>query len=321
MVFMSYKIFIPHKSISDYLSLLFMIIFSLIWTLNSAIGQTCSQNELDSLKLRSISAKIEILDKIDIWNQIAKCFLNIDLDSTAYYAEKAKFLSTEIGYKKGQVVSILQLSQIEETLGNYDDAIHMLERVLELYEGLEKDSNYLGVLNLMGIIYEVQQDYDKALDYYMTGLREAEIQGYKLYIAYFSNNVSIIYNYTGFYDKELKYIKNASELFNELGHDNYYANSLLNMGLCYKSLKQLDTALLYFYKAEKLQNTNNNYYGLTNIYSILGDISLAKNQTDEALNNYQKSLVCATLLDSLDPDRENRISRANLCIGDAFVKS
>ena len=246
--------------------------------------------------------------------------MDIDLDSTAYFAEKAKFLSTEIGYNKGMAVSILQLAQIEETKGNYDEAILLFKKVLELYEGLEKDLNYLGALNLLGIIYEVRQDFDKALDYYMTGLSEAELQGHKLFIAYFNNNVSIIYNYTGYYDKELIHIKKASAMFKELGHDNYYANSLLNIGLCYQSKKQIDTALIYFHEAEKLQKKNNNNYGLTNIYSILGDFSLEKNQMDEAHNYYQKALLNATLLDSLDPDRDNRISRANISIGDLFLK-
>ncbi|MCD6598603.1 MAG: hypothetical protein J7L04_12990 [Bacteroidales bacterium] len=285
-----------------------------------AYGQPCNHNKIDSLIQQTISGKIEITEKINLWNEIAKCYLDINLDSTAYYAEKAKYLSTEMGYKKGMAVSILYLAKIEKTHGHYDQAVPMFKNVIELYDGLDKDPNYLQAINLIGIIYEMQQDFDKSIDYYLIGLREAELQGQKLFIAYFHNNISIIYGYTGFQDKKLIHIKKASEMFKELGHDDYYANSLLNIGIYYKRLKEFDTAFVYFFEAEKLQKKNNNYYGLTNLYHNFGDISLEKNQLEDALNYYQKSLEYAIMLDSFDPDRRSLISLANLNIGNAFLK-
>ena len=309
-------------SITKY-DLLFLTLLLILFTATSysAFSQSFDKNKVDSLIHQINHEKIESTEKINYWNQIAVCYIRLDLDSTAHYANEAKNLSTEIGYKKGLAISILSLAEIEQTLENYDKAIPLFNKTIELYEGLEKDANYLRALILLGIIYEVGQDFDKALEYYMTGLREAQLQGNKPFIAYFNNNISIVYGYTGFHDKELIYIKKASEIFKELGDDNYYANSLLNIGAYYQSVKQLDTALFYFHKAEKLQKKNNNYYGLTNIYNIFGDISLKKNNLDKALNFYQQSLLNALLLDSLDPRRNNRVSRANLNFGNVFLKS
>ena len=317
---MPYKKFILNITSSIWLRSLIVVVFSFSWSQFNANGQNCDQISLDSLKTISSKNAINLKEKVNIYNDLAKCYLGINLDSSSNYAHKAKNLSKEIDYIKGEAVSVLQMAQIEQTLDNNDSAILLFKQTIELYEGLGKDANYLKAIILLGIIYEIRQDFDKALEYYMTGLREAELQEHKLFIAYFNNNISIIYSYTGFRDKELIFIKKASEMFKELGDDNYYANSLLNIGLYYQSVKQLDTALFYFQEAEKLQKKNNNYYGLTNIYSIFGDISLEKNKPDEALNFYQQSLLFATLLDSLDPERNNRISSRNISIANLFLK-
>ena len=167
---------------------------TLILFLTSGVfAQNCDEDSLDSLNQLANSGKVEINEKIDLWNQIAKCYLDTDLDSTAHYAEKAKYLSTEIGYKKGKAVSIMRLAQIEETLGNYENTLLLFKNTIELYEGLNKDPNYLEALNAIGILYEDRQDFDKALDYYLLGLRESELQEHKLFIAYFNNKISCLF--------------------------------------------------------------------------------------------------------------------------------
>ena len=314
------KIFISHKSTSAYLPLLFMFVFSFSLTLNMAIGQNFNQKYIDSLKQKSITGEIEITEKIDLWNQIAKYYRNIDLDSSSYYAEKAKYLSTEIGYKKGIAVSTFRLAQLEEVKGNYDNALPLFNKTILLYEeGLKKDVNYLQAINYIGIIYEVRNDYDKSLEYYLIGIREAEKQNHKLTMAFFYNNISIIYNYTNFPNKEIQYLRKASKIFKELGQDRYYANSILNIGAYYISVNKEDSALLYFKEAEILQKRNNNYYGLTNLYGNTGNIALRKGNIEDALKDFKESLVNAKLMDTLDLDRKTRISAANLNIGNALI--
>ena len=92
------KILISYKSTSAYLPLLFMIVFSFSLTLNSAIGQNCNQIDIDSLKTIALNNKVDLKEKIMVYTDLAKCYLHINLDSTANYAEKAKYLSTELGY-------------------------------------------------------------------------------------------------------------------------------------------------------------------------------------------------------------------------------
>jgi len=297
-----------------------MIVFSFSLTLNLAIGQNFNQKDIDSLKQKSITGEIEITEKIDLWNQIAKYYRNIDLDSSSYYAEKAKYLSTEIGYKKGIAVSTFRLAQLEEVKGNYDNALPLFNKTILLYEeGLKKDVNYLQAINYIGIIYEVRNDYDKSLEYYLIGIREAEKQNHKLTMAFFYNNISIIYNYTNFPNKEIQYLRKASKIFKELGQDRYYANSILNIGAYYISVNKEDSALLYFKEAEILQKRNNNYYGLTNLYGNTGNIALRKGNIEDALKDFKESLVNAKLMDTLDLDRKTRISAANLNIGNALI--
>ena len=272
-----------------YVLLLFL---SMIHISYPGYSQSCDKTSIDSLKQRSFAGEIEVTEKIDLWNQIAKYYRNIDLDSSSYYAEKAKYLSTEIGYKKGIAVSTFRLAQVEEVKGNYDNALPLFNKTILLYEeGLKKDVNYLQAINYIGIIYEVRNDYDKSLEYYLIGIREAEKQNHKLTMAFFYNNISIIYNYTNFPNKEIQYLRKASKIFKELGQDRYYANSILNIGAYYISVNKEDSALLYFKEAEILQKRDNNYYGLTNLYGNTGNIALRKGNIEDALKDFKESLV------------------------------
>jgi len=67
---------------------LFLAFLSIIIISYPIYSQPCDKIYLDSLNHLANSGKVEGSEKIDLWNQIANCYLDIDLDSTAYFANK-----------------------------------------------------------------------------------------------------------------------------------------------------------------------------------------------------------------------------------------
>jgi len=298
---------------------LFLAFLSIIIIPYPIYSQSCDKISLDSLNRLANSGKVEIIEKIDIWNQIANCYLDIDLDSTTHFAELALNKSKQNNYIKGQASSTLNLATAQNRKGNQDKSIELLDETIELYNNNVKDSDYLKAIILAGIIYEIRNDYDMALEYYFLGLKNAELLDYQLYIAFFYNNISIVYSYTGFEEKELEYIKKALKIFKELGEDYYYSYALVNIGSYYNNRNEFDSAYRYFLEAEPILIKDANYYGLTNLYNNLANM-LMKIDKNEALSYFQKSLLNATLIDSLNNERKNRIGNANIDLGKYYIE-
>ncbi len=297
----------------------FYSVFLILFFASTVFAQNCDKEILDSLNNRANSGKVEVTEKIDIWNQIANCYLDIDLDSTTHFAELALKKSKQNNYIKGQAISTLNLAAVQNIKGNQDKAIELLDETIELYNSTVKDRDYLKAIILAGIIYYQRNDYDMALEYYFLGLKNAELLDYQLYIAFFYNNISIVYSYTGFEEKGLEYTKKALKMFKELGEDYYYSYALVNIGGYYNDRNEFDSAYRYFLEAEPILIKDANYYGLTNLYNNLAHM-LMKTDKNEALSYFQKSLLNATLIDSLHIERKNRIGNANIDLGKYYIE-
>lgn len=282
----------------------------------------CQQNNsviIDSLNQIANSDTVEIEQKTVIYNQLAKYYLDINLDSVSSIALKVIAYSKAEDFKKGIAVGTLRLAQVEETKGNTDKALELFIQTISLYGDLEKGTDYLQAVNSIGTIYEIRHDYDKALEYFLSGLYESDLQGFITGKAFFNNNISIIYSVIESNELALEYAIKASKLFKELGHTNYYANSLLNIGHYYKDLGKSDSAKYYYQQAEILQLENSNYYGLTILYGNLGNISLSEDNVDKAFYFFKKALSNAYSIDSLDPNKYYKLSNAQINIGKTYL--
>ena len=294
----------------------FLLLIVLTFTSSKlSYSQACEQSYLDSLQLIIKESKNSDINKISAYLALSKYYLDINLDSVSSIALKAMAFSKALDYKKGIAVGNLRLAQVEETKGNSNEALELFDQAISLYAQLEKDTDYFQAVNSIGNIYQLRHDYDKALEYYQIGLREANLQNFSKGKAFFYNNISVIYSDINSEELALEYVIKASKLFKELGHMNYYSNSLLNIGAYYEELGEPDSAKYYFQQAEKLQIENSNYYGLTTLYGNLGNISLTEGNVDDALYFFEKALSAANAMDSLNPNRDYKLAEAYLYIG------
>jgi len=311
----SNKIYISPYSGFNFFRLLLLIIALSGFKINYA--QECNQFKNDSLRNVINNNRSTKIEKVNAYMFLSKCYLEINLDTAEFFAQKGEEISKKNNYSKGQAIGFLRAGEIKEIQGEIEDAKVFFLRAIELYMELDKDRDYMTACNLLAFQYEIQSNYDKALEYYLMGLETAEKLSDELGIAFFYNNISNIYNATKKHDKELEAIHKASSLFRKLEHDNYYANSLINMGDCFVNLEQYDSAGIYFERAEILQFELNNYYGLMKLYFNLGDLEMLKKNYNNAVVYYIKAYENANLLDSLDPYRNKNIATANIELGNA----
>jgi tetratricopeptide (TPR) repeat protein len=283
-------------------------------------GQAYESAEIDSLKTLLYSADVDDNRNIDLHIEIANAYRNLNVDSLLYYASIANDLSEKTDYTKGLARSTYYKASYFNKTRDDEKALELFNKTIELYKSTSKDNEYLKALNLAGIIHEMRHDYDKALEFYMIGLTEAQALNFKLDEAFFNNNISIIYDFTGFDEKALMFVKKASSIFEDLGENYYYSYALINIGQYYIRQDKADSALLYLNEAKPILFKDKNYYGLTNLYTNLGNIYGDRGKTDSALYAYKLSLKYAESIDSADSDRQDRIANAHLNLAEQYFE-
>lgn len=151
--------------------------------------------------------------------------------------------------------------------------------------------------NSIGILYGFEQDYEKALDYYLKGLelidrmhnRNKEIERQRLIV------LTNIINQSFRTQDDDKIIQDAPEVIQlaiELG-DSVHLGSLLNaLGVAYKNKNNLDKALVTYQRASTIYHATNDDFRNAFILNNIGSLYDTKEQYDSSLYYYQKSLQC-----------------------------
>ena len=295
-----------------------VVSFALILVTLDLKTQGINSNTIDSLFQITEDIYLEDTVKAIAFSELAKRYIDIDIDTARYFANKGLELSNKIDFQSGMALNYLRIGLIEEVESNLDQAIMSYQKVSEQYENITKDRVYMDAIISLGIVYENQQNYDQSLHYYLQGLATAEFLEDSLIMAYFYNNISIIYELTGSFRSSIDYNRKASAIFKLLGHDIYYANSLVNLGILYSTLGKIDTARLLYHQAEELQLDLDNHYGLMNLYMGIGDLDLIIKDYNSALSYYLKANKCADLLDYSESEKRYSSAIINKGLGNIY---
>ncbi|TXT27820.1 MAG: signal transduction histidine kinase [Chitinophagaceae bacterium] len=170
---------------------------------------------------------------------------------------------------------------------------------------MENRIGYAMNLNNIGIIYDIQGEYDRALDYYLRSLRIKESLGMKNSKDYAAslNNIGIVYYYKNKKDSVLYYFIRSLKIQEEIGDKAGIAASMNNIGELYSELQQFDNALGYLVKGLDISKE------IGDKYVVMGTCdNLAK--TYAHLNNhkaaYQYHQVFSTYKDSIFNEEKSK---------------
>ncbi|MBI4930328.1 MAG: tetratricopeptide repeat protein [Bacteroidetes bacterium] len=149
--------------------------------------------------------------------------------------------------------------------------------------------------NNIGLVYDYHGDYPNALDYYIKGLKVAEVLENKNIMAAILGNIGNVYDAQDDYTKALDYYLKALKIAEELGDKKRIAIQLGNIGNAYKEpakaasgIKGASDSLYkksldYYFRALKIDEELGNKNGIAR---HLGNIGL----TYDYQGNYPKAL-------------------------------
>lgn len=172
------------------------------------------------------------------------------LELATSYAQKAKKISEELNFKRGEAIAY----------------------------------------TIIGVIYMYKDNYPEALKNYLAGLKIDEESGDKRGMADFHNHIGIVYNYQGNYPEALKSYFASLKIFEEIGHKKGVVHAYNNIGVVYKNQGKYPEALKNHFAALKIYEEIGDKHGVGMSYNNIGNIYNLQGKYPEALKNHFVSL-------------------------------
>ncbi|MCZ4409817.1 tetratricopeptide repeat protein [Cryomorphaceae bacterium 1068] len=242
-------------------------------------------------------------DLLSIYNDLAWEYSTSNFDSATHYVQLALALAEEENSTYWRAVSMEMNAILFEMSGNLDQAIKLYLEVIPLRnelggEGLEN------TFNNMAVIFRVQENHRKALEYFKKSYDLEVKKGSKRGMAGSLNNIAISYKKMGALDSVPNLLRRSLQLAEEAGSESIVLHCLLNLGDWYFQQEINDSAKFFYDQAlplaEKLDDEASGCVariGLAEMLSVEGDYT-------KAVREYKIALEEAIALHS--PDYQSR---------------
>lgn len=221
-----------------------ILILSFLFTGPALFGQSP-----DSLHQKLSQAKES--RKAEIYLELAKSYIENQLDSSLFYAQK----SLDASHKNTKITTIISAHSV------------------------------------IAEVYQKQQKLTEAVKTYLKAIRIAEDNNEKTTLGRLYNGLGICYYYMNNFEKTEYYIKKAADAKLAIKDYTYYTVILSNLAALYIRDHRYDDAFKILFEAEKVLIKENEQRFLPHIYNSLGaNYELAYPQSDSAEFYYAKSL-------------------------------
>jgi len=203
-------------------------------------------------------------------------------------------------------IQILQDSEIDRKINPdayelYIKAKHKYEKresrddteiVRELLKkAIELDDNLISAKLILGATYSNMGDYDKAMEIYMSALKQSDVLGDKRGMSNGLNNIGILHYMKNDYEKALDCLGKSFAIQEELGDKRGMGNCLNNIGLVHKIKNDYEKALDYYGRSLAIQEELGNKRGMSACHINIGIVHNSKGDYEKALDYYGRSLA------------------------------
>ena len=178
--------------------------------------------------------------------------LGSNIDSAAFYYNKAKSLGDELNDTKLIFMINNSFGNLHSELKQFDKALYYYQANLRLAQSINEETSICYSLGNIGVIYQHMGNYEKAEDYMIQSKDMAERLSYKTGLAATLLNLSELYILQKNPAKGEGYAERAAELFHEIDYFPEEVRALLTVSRYYLYSKDYLNALAYVNKAYEL---------------------------------------------------------------------
>jgi len=266
-----------------------LITFSFLFNLKA----NAQYNEIDSLWKIHNKASEDTL-KIKTLIEIGNVYMNFNPDSSILFFDKALEMTknqkiskkNENDVKRLNAEALLNIGNANVLLGNYDTAIVIIEKSIDIYSEIEDQAGKALALTKLGIDYWYMGLYDNAIKYYREALSISIEINDELLKAKCFNNIGILHTNKGDFDSALVYFLKALEINEKLGVKKEISACLMNIGAVHKYQGNNETALEYYFKSLEIDTKLNDRWSMAVCYNNIGVVYMERDSIDKAIEYY-----------------------------------
>jgi CHAT domain-containing protein/Tfp pilus assembly protein PilF len=209
--------------------------------------------------------------------------------SISYFNQADSVFEITNNYQR-RTKALEYIGDIYDYLGQYDTAITIYKRSLEISKANNYDYGISYDLVGIGLLYSRFSDYGRALEYYEKGLELRLKMGDERSIAGAYNNIGTIYYYTGEYGESANYFIKALAIREKLGDDpRGLSNVYGNIGAVLIQQGDYNTSIEYLNKSLEIEKKRDDKQGLAYIYGSLGGGYFRAGEYETSESFYLKS--------------------------------
>ncbi|QEC68685.1 hypothetical protein FRZ67_15735 [Panacibacter ginsenosidivorans] len=277
---------------------LLKLCFLLVWALAFPCFLHAQQKAIDSIAALLQQHTTEDSVKVDLLKTLSSYYQAVNLSKSEYYALQALQTAEKIKDNNAICQSLSQLGSVYSWQRASAKALNTYFREREIAIKM-KDEYWQQDANLgIGYVYELENDWDKALTYTMKALPYAEKSDEPFVKAFAYTNLGSEYLGVKNIDKAEYYLKLASKLYFDNDYIDQYANNEINLAKVFVATKQYDSAKFHFNNADSIFTILDEPYQVADVcqqigdmYVQLGNFKQAKQYYDRTIENYNKNDV------------------------------
>lgn len=231
--------------IALYSNIIFKYTWSVLFFLCLSLSSRAQTSKADSLRKLLSSEKADSSRAKFLW-QLASQVNIYNPDTAIHLAQQSLYLSKKIKYEEGQSRALGVLSNSFIKIGNYPRALELNIQKLQLEEKRNIPRNLGSVLMNIGVIYNLQQEYDKALTYYKKS--DSVISSHRVQdLTYYINlNMGDVYNRMNISDSAHVYFNRSLRIATEQKDEDFIGTSMTGLGHTFLKLGKQDSSLFNY---------------------------------------------------------------------------
>lgn len=286
---------------------------SLLVFLSFVLLPVYGQVNTDSLKETWYNTDLPDSVRISSINTLAwEGYLFTKPDSAYYFAQLHYNLAKRRGLKKEMAVARNTQGTSFYMMGNYAQAINYFYQSLRIKEDIKDHKGIAATLNNIGMIYDEQGDYDKAIEHYTNAIDNFQLitgrkkPDYQVLVASY-HNLGVLFFGTGNNEKALEYFNKSLNFTDETKFLRERAYAFSNIGHIYLEEQDTEKSAEYFSKSfeisKKIKDENGIIDALNNfsfLYIKKKNFSRAISYATEALEMAQKNKATGQIKDAAE---------------------
>ena len=265
--------------------------------------------------LQVLKTEIDDTTRIDLLGELSNNYLNINIDSSIMYAQKAVEIAEKISDTERKAYMLKQIGIGYYYQGEFVPTLDFWQSSLKEFESINHPKGISNMLSNIGSVYNSTGDYITSIDYHLRTIRIAEEHDDQFRIATALQNLGAAYSNMSEYKKAEEYYVEALAKCEELDYKKGIATITMNLSEVYRNINEFDKASQNMAIAKEIFEEMND--------PSLPEVLIASSDLLLKRGNYNQSIVEAKR--GFDIASENKsksfMQRALLTLGNAYMAS